>query len=378
MPDGAVPGRHVLIVEDEYYYADELRRGFKDAGVAVLGPVPSTEAALDLLDGDIVPDVAVLDLNLGGTISFRVADALLGRNIPFVFVTGYDQEIVPERHGAVRWLKKPVAMSVIVEEVGQLVADATEPGDPSLEDDLRPSRPTVTKTRNTLLALLSPADRALVFPHLKRVTLRRSDPLYEPGRPIQQVYFLEGGLSSEIAVNADGNKIEVGCVGREGFTGIPAILGVEHSAHKTIMEVGGIALRIATSDLEKAMDESASLRALLLRFVHVFMVQIAATALADGRYTVEQRLARWLLMAHDRLDGDELPLTHDFLSVMLGVRRPGVTNATHVLEGEHLIKAQRGRLTVLDRTRLEEAAGSSYGVPEAEYRRLITGALDRR
>lgn len=378
MPDSLISGRHVLIVEDEYYFADELDRAFKDAGAKILGPVPSTDTAFELLDGDTVPDAAVLDLNLGGTISYRVADALLARGIPFAFVTGYDQEIVPERHGAVRWLKKPVDASVIVEEVGQLIASATAPGRPRLEPDRRLSGSAVTHTRNTLLDLLSTADRARVFPHLERVALRQADILYEPGQPIEHVYFLEGGLSSELAVNSDGNTIEVGCVGREGFTGVPALLDVERSAHRTIMEVGGLALRIATPDLTEAMDGSRSLRALLLRFVHVFMVQIAATALADGRYKVEQRLARWLLMAHDRLDGDELPLTHEFLAVMLGVRRPGVTNAIHILEGERLIRARRGRQIVLDRKRLEEAAGGSYGVPEAEYRRLIGDEMSRR
>jgi CRP-like cAMP-binding protein len=111
-------------------------------------------------------------------------------------------------------------------------------------------------------------------------------------------------------------------------------------------------------------------RALLLRYAHVFMVQVAATALADGRYSIEQRLARWLLMCHDR-NGDDLALTHEFLALMLGVRRPGVTESLHILEGERMIKAQRGLITILDRQKLEARAGDSYGTPEAEYERLI-------
>jgi CRP-like cAMP-binding protein len=103
------------------------------------------------------------------------------------------------------------------------------------------------------------------------------------------------------------------------------------------------------------------------------MVQIAATALADGRYNVNERLARWLLMCHDRL-GDELALTHDFLALMLGVRRPSVTDALHVLEGERLIKADRARIQVRDRLGLEQFAGEAYGVPEAEYRRLFSSS----
>jgi CRP-like cAMP-binding protein len=120
------------------------------------------------------------------------------------------------------------------------------------------------------------------------------------------------------------------------------------------------------------MESVPSLKGLLLRYVHLFMIQVAATALADGRYDVNQRLARWLLMCHDRL-GDELLLTHDFLALMLGVRRPSVTDALHVLEGHRLIKAERSRITVRDRRGLEGVAGDAYGAPEIEYWRLISG-----
>lgn len=110
---------------------------------------------------------------------------------------------------------------------------------------------------------------------------------------------------------------------------------------------------------------------LLLRYVHVFMMQVAATALADGRYNVEQRTARWLLMAHDRLENDELPLTHDFLALMLGVRRSSVTNALHVVEGSRAIKASRSLIVVRDRDKLERLPGASYGLPESEYQRVL-------
>jgi hypothetical protein len=109
----------------------------------------------------------------------------------------------------------------------------------------------------------------------------------------------------------------------------------------------------------------------LLRYVHVFDVQVAHTALSHGSYGLEARLARWLLMCHDRLDGNDLPLVHEFLALMLGVRRAGVTETMHLLEGVHAIKATRGLITVLDRDKLEEAAGESYGVPEAELEKLI-------
>ncbi len=109
----------------------------------------------------------------------------------------------------------------------------------------------------------------------------------------------------------------------------------------------------------------------MLRYAHLFQLQTAQTALSNGSYSLEERLARWMLMCHDRMDGDEFPITHEFLAFMLGVRRPGVTTTVHILEGAGMIKARRSRIQILDRAKLEEAAGESYGAAEAEYRRLI-------
>jgi CRP-like cAMP-binding protein len=120
------------------------------------------------------------------------------------------------------------------------------------------------------------------------------------------------------------------------------------------------------------MTKSPTLRGMLLHYVQAFMIQTAHTAASNGSAKLEERLARWLLMAHDRTDGDELSLVHEFLAVMLGVRRPGVTVALHTLEEQGLIRARRGSILIIDRAGLEELANSSYGVPEAEYDRLMS------
>ncbi|MEF0941354.1 Crp/Fnr family transcriptional regulator [Rhizobium sp. BR 362] len=224
--------------------------------------------------------------------------------------------------------------------------------------------------QNLLLATLLPEDMKLLRPLLDAVTLKQKDVLFEPLQPMEHVYFFESGLSSEIAINAGSKQIEVGCVGREGFSGVPVVLGVDRTPHRSFMEAGGVALKMRSDDLQRVMDVSRPLRQLLLRYAHVFMMQIASTALADGRYNVEQRLARWLLMCNDRI-GNELPLTHEFLALMLGVRRPSVTDALHILEGQRLIKAERSLISIKDRKGLEALAGEAYGLPEAEYRRLI-------
>jgi CRP-like cAMP-binding protein len=224
---------------------------------------------------------------------------------------------------------------------------------------------------NHLLKQLSSEDLELLAPLLQQVDLQQGETLFEPFHEIPYVYFFEGGLSSEVAVNADGQRIEVGCIGFEGFSGVPLVLGVGSSPHRSFMQAGATALRIGSADLGRAMAAIPTLSSLLLRFAHVFMCQIASTALADGRYKVEQRLARWLLMSQDRL-GEELPLTHDFLGLMLGVRRPSVTDALHILEGEHAINAERGMIRIRDRSRLESLAGDAYGAPEAEYGRVVS------
>ena len=153
---------------------------------------------------------------------------------------------------------------------------------------------------------------------------------------------------------------------------VPAlVLGVDRIPHQIFLQVAGHGHRVPTEALSRALDASPTLRILFLRYAQTFLVQTAQTALANAGAPAEERLARWLLMYHDRQDGDDLSVTHEFLSLMLGVRRPTVTVAIHTLEGAGLIRARRGRIRVLVRERLEQAAGDAYGPAEAEYERLI-------
>lgn len=229
--------------------------------------------------------------------------------------------------------------------------------------------------RNRLLSVLSAEDRALIDPHLGFVELPLRTIVQPCDAEPESVYFLESGLASLIAV-AGPERIEVGVIGREGMTGVPAILGAGEGRHEGIMQLAGTAYRMAVPDLGRCMAASPTFAGVLLRFVHVTLVQISQTALANGRRTVEQRLARWLLMAHDRIDGDEIALTHEFLAVMLGVRRPGVTVALHVLEGEHAIKSRRNSITISDRDTLRAVAGPAYGTTEALYETLFGPARE--
>jgi CRP-like cAMP-binding protein len=225
--------------------------------------------------------------------------------------------------------------------------------------------------RNRLLRAMSPDDFSHLKPHLEPVILSVKDVLVEANQPIVHVYFMEEGLASVVAISPDNERLEVGHIGREGMTGEPVILTVDQTPHQTFIQVAGSGLRMRAEDLSAAMEASPSLKALLLRWVQALLIQTAQSTLANGRYTIQERLARWLLMCHDRMDDDDLPLTHEFLSLMLGVRRSGVTEALHVLEGVKVVKTSRGHIHLLDRERLEDIAGGCYGLSESEYAKLI-------
>jgi CRP-like cAMP-binding protein len=224
---------------------------------------------------------------------------------------------------------------------------------------------------NRLLSSLSSADFGLLQPDLEPVTLSLRYVLERPDRRVDAVYFPEAGFASVVAVQANNTKVEIGLIGREGMSGLAIVLGNHRSPHSTYMQAAGRGQRIQTVRFRNAMQASASLHGLLLKYVQAFMVQTAHTAIANARAKLDQRLARWILMADDRLDGNSLPLTHEFLSLMLGVRRAGVTETLHALVAEKLIRSARSEIVVLDRKGLERRAGESYGVPEAELRRLL-------
>jgi CRP-like cAMP-binding protein len=225
--------------------------------------------------------------------------------------------------------------------------------------------------RNQLLAAMSATDFASLQPHLKPVPMALLKDMERPNRRIENVYFMEAGIASVVAVQADETRAEVGLIGREGMSGIAVVLGGDQSPHSTYIQVAGEGMRITAKELRKAMNASQTLHRLLLKFVQVFMVQTTHTALANARANIDKRLARWILMAHDRTGDDTIPLTHEFLSLMLGVRRAGVTEALQSLKRQKLIDTGRNKIIVLNRKGIERAAGKSYGTPEKEYRRLI-------
>jgi CRP-like cAMP-binding protein len=229
----------------------------------------------------------------------------------------------------------------------------------------------VPRFTNRLLQTLSADDLALLAPQLEPIDMPVNRDMEKPNRRIEDVFFMETGIASVVGKQPSGAVAEIGLVGYEGMSGTAIVLGTDRSPHSTYIQVKGTGHRLAASDLQKAMGESRSMQTVLLKFAQAFAIQTAHTAIANARAKLHERLARWLLMAHDRVPGDVLPLTHEFLSLMLAVRRAGVTEAINVLKQGALIEAHRAEIRVLNRKGLEKIAGSFYGVPEPEYRRLF-------
>ncbi len=231
---------------------------------------------------------------------------------------------------------------------------------------------TQESVKNTILRKLPKDAFDALSPRLVPVDLPVHYTLVEPRQPIEKIIFLESGLGSLVTRSADGKSVEVRHVGFEGLSGYSTVLGVDHTPNKTFMQAPGHGFAVEVADFRQLIEHRGA-RELLLRYVHTCELQLAYSVLAAAKYTMYQRLARWLLMCHDRLDGDDLPITHDFLALMLGVRRSGVTEQLHILEGEHAIRSTRGSVRILSRPKLLELAGGSYGVPEREYARLVEG-----
>ena len=225
--------------------------------------------------------------------------------------------------------------------------------------------------RNFILRRLPANVLAALGPHLQPIEMLRGKVLIHAGQPIEQVIFPDSGICSLVLSFADNRQGEIGIVGREGLSDGAVLAGVDHLPYDTIVQVPGTAWTMRPDIFVEHCGLWPELRHAVMQFGHVMSIQVAQTAVTNATYNVEERLARWLLMVHDRMEGDEIDLTHDFLSTMLSVRRSTVTLSTHILEGAGMIRATRGRITIRDREALIGLADGSYGIAEREYQRLI-------
>lgn len=224
---------------------------------------------------------------------------------------------------------------------------------------------------NRLLRLLPPEGFLLLRPSFEPVTFRTGEVIAQPGEPIDHVYFPERGIISVLVHGGDRAALEVGVFGRDGMGPTAVLLGSDSTPHEYVCQAAGSGLRIPSNDLRTAVAANVSLQTIFFRYCQALHVQTAHVALSHSNHTVEERVARRLLVGHDRVDGDDVHLTHELLSRILALQRSGVTRALQGLERREIITARRGTLTITDRAKLEQVARGSYGPPEAEYARLL-------
>ena len=233
------------------------------------------------------------------------------------------------------------------------------------------THPVHTSVGNHLLASLSVRDFDRIRAHLDFVALSQHERLLRPDAATEYVYFPETGMVSLILSLEDGSIVEVGLVGREGLVGVLAGLGASRISGEAIVQMAGSGWRMKTDRLREEIGTSAAMRQMLLRYVQALFAQITQSTACNSRHTLAQRLARWLLMANDCANTNEVNLTHEFLSMMLGVRRPGVTTALRTLRDAGIISGGHGHILIVDRPRLEAAACECYRTVREEYDRLL-------
>jgi CRP-like cAMP-binding protein len=231
----------------------------------------------------------------------------------------------------------------------------------------------IVQPKNRILAALPSDEYQRLLPHLKPVTLEYKQVLFEPHKTIRYSYFPEDGIISMVTSVVDKTVVEVGLAGNEGMVCVATFLGVNSTPHQCIVQGEGSAMRMKASVLRDEFKRGGRLQDLLLRYTQAHLVMIAQTAVCNRLHALEERLSRWLLMIHNRVDGNQFLLTQDVISMMLGAQRTGVTDAAGTLQKKEIISYSRGRIEILDRQRLEETACECYWIVREEYDRL-TGA----
>jgi CRP-like cAMP-binding protein len=231
-------------------------------------------------------------------------------------------------------------------------------------------------SENRLLAALPVKERERLRPHLKEVPLPFKQSIYQLDEPIQHVFFPLSGLCSIISTTDEGASVEVGIVGREGMIDVSVLLGSDRPPYEIIVQGEGRAVRMAADVLKEEFGRGGALQRLLLRYVEASMVQFSQIGACNNLHPVNERLARWLLMVHDRVGRDELPLTQEFIAMMMGVRRAGVTEAAGALQEADIIEYTRGHIHILNRKKLEAASCECYRIIRNESERILgRGAL---
>lgn len=227
------------------------------------------------------------------------------------------------------------------------------------------------KYKNILLLALSSQHSSLIH-ELQPVTLEQRDVLYDIGDVIEYVYFMENGVGSVVTIMQDGSSVEVGMVGYEGLVGVSALLGEVKSQQHIVIQLPGKAYKVKTALVKKEFEQNSEFRRSILRFVDSFIDLSGQTAACNRLHNVEQRCARWLLLSSDRTQSHILSLTQEYLSLMVGVRRSGISEAAAGLQRRGLISYKKGKIKIIDRKGLETVACECYGVDKERFKRIVS------
>jgi FixJ family two-component response regulator/CRP-like cAMP-binding protein len=345
------------------------------------------------------PSCLILDVRLAGKSGLDFQRELLDANIhiPVIFITGHGDipmSVRAMKAGAVDFITKPFrdqdlldAIQIALEQdrnrrLSNVAKPQKEPGEklefPRANDNrLHSVEPQVirgssnaqigeTPLHNELLLNLPDEECQFIFPLLTFLPLRAQDVLNESGEPIKVAYFVNEGLVSMLNVMENGRSVEVGSVGREGFVGMPLLVGFESSGSRVVVQVEGSGFRLASAALVELLPRCPVLGKRLQRYVQLVGLQSTQVAACNRVHQVEQRLARWLLMCQDRISSSLVPLTQESFAHLLGVNRSSVTVAAGILQTAKLIAYTPGHVTLLDRDGLEEAACECYGAIEEQ------------
>lgn len=349
--DERLAGHRVLLVEDEWFVANQIASAFRQVGARVVGMAPTVRQALRVIEDHSQLDGAVIDLDLRGEMAYPIVDRLEERGVPYILATAFEEyQIAPEYRNVPR-CSKPFAGRDVAGFYSRLMNGATDAVSVS---GIR------SRGENGLLAQVDPELRGRLAQHFERFEISARRRLETANRPIESCIFLETGMATHWMRSPDGQSIEVAMSGPEGMTGIGALLGRSTAVFDTIMQVDGIGLKIAPDALLGLIGEHPQLGDILRGYVHALNHQMAESLLASGRFRIEERFARWLLMMSDRLEDGVIPFSHESIAFALGVRRASITGAVNDFKSRGLITAHRGEVRICDRGGLLDATRGCY------------------
>ncbi|MCW5734593.1 MAG: helix-turn-helix domain-containing protein [Enhydrobacter sp.] len=321
------------MVEDSDLIAQAVGDMVVEHGYELMGPVGRVESGLEFVRDNAV-DAAVVDIDLHGAASFPICEQLAKRDIPFVFLAGYDRLYpMPAQFRKAPWLQKPIDGREFRIALAGLAQSAAN---------------TSSGWGNQILDRLSPLDRECFGSKAEHLRLTAGSVLATARQPVSHVYFPTSGVVS-LSACAHGKVIEIALIGSDGVVGLESVMDAERSdSIEMVVQAPGEAWRIPAGALSELMDTRRELRAQLLAAVRAYLAEIVETTLTTANGTIEQRLARRLLMHSLRMGSRQLTITHQALSRLMAVRRSGITVALHVLEGKHLIRSRRSSIEILD------------------------------